>query len=229
MSAMLSLREVTKIYPGAEHIRAVDNLSFDLQEGEICTVVGPSGCGKTTAMKMINRLIPMTTGKILVDGQNIDRMDTIELRRSIGYVIQNIGLFPNMTIAENIAIVPKLKKWDAGKISEKVESLLEMVNLPPEEFMDRYPKELSGGQQQRIGVARGMAADPPIMLMDEPFGPSILSTGSICRTNFCAFRKRSERPSSLSPTTSTRPSRWATRSASCATESSCSSTARKRS
>jgi osmoprotectant transport system ATP-binding protein len=167
---MLSLQEVTKIYPGAEHIKAVDSLSFNLEEGEICTVVGPSGCGKTTAMKMINRLIPMTSGKILVDGQNIERMDTIELRRSIGYVIQNIGLFPNMTIAENIAIVPRLKGWDAGKIGEKVESLLEMVNLPVEEFMNRYPKELSGGQQQRIGVARGMAADPPIMLMDEPFG-----------------------------------------------------------
>ncbi len=170
MSVMLSLQEVTKIYPGAEHIKAVDSLTFDLNEGEICTLVGPSGCGKTTAMKMINRLIPMTSGKILVDGKNIDRMDTIELRRSIGYVIQNIGLFPNMTIAENIAIVPRLKGWDAGKISEKVESLLEMVNLPAEEFMNRYPKELSGGQQQRIGVARGMAADPPIMLMDEPFG-----------------------------------------------------------
>jgi osmoprotectant transport system ATP-binding protein len=170
MGIMLSLQEVTKIYPSAEHIKAVDDLSFDLEEGEICTVVGPSGCGKTTAMKMINRLIPMTSGKILIDDQNINRMDTIELRRNIGYVIQNIGLFPNMTIAENIAVVPKLKGWDSGRITEKVESLLDMINLPPEEFMGRYPKELSGGQQQRIGVARAMAADPPIMLMDEPFG-----------------------------------------------------------
>lgn len=170
MGIMLSLQEVTKIYPGAEHIKAVDGLSFDLEEGEICTLVGPSGCGKTTAMKMINRLIPMTSGKILIDGQNINRMDTIELRRNIGYVIQNIGLFPNMTISENIAIVPKLKGWDSGRITEKVESLLDMINLAPEEFMGRYPKELSGGQQQRIGVARAMAVDPPIMLMDEPFG-----------------------------------------------------------
>jgi osmoprotectant transport system ATP-binding protein len=170
MGIMLSLQEVTKIYPGAEQIKAIDELSFDLEEGEICTLVGPSGCGKTTAMKMINRLIPMTSGKILIDDQNIDRMDTIELRRNIGYVIQNIGLFPNMTIAENIAIVPKLKGWDSGRITEKVESLLDMINLPPEEFMGRYPKELSGGQQQRIGVARAMAVDPPIMLMDEPFG-----------------------------------------------------------
>jgi len=170
MGIMLSLQEVTKIYPGAEHIKAVDSLSFDLEEGEICTLVGPSGCGKTTAMKMINRLIPITSGKILIDGQNVSRMDTIELRRNIGYVIQNIGLFPNMTIGENIATIPKLKGWDHGRINEKVESLLEIVNLPAEEFMGRYPRELSGGQQQRIGVARGMAADPPIMLMDEPFG-----------------------------------------------------------
>ena len=128
MGIMLSLQEVTKIYPGAEHIKAIDDLSFDLEEGEICTLVGPSGCGKTTAMKMINRLIPMTSGKILIDDQNINRMDTIELRRNIGYVIQNIGLFPNMTIAENIAIVPKLKGWDSGRITEKVESLLDMIN-----------------------------------------------------------------------------------------------------
>ncbi len=170
MAVMLSMQNVTKIYPGAEKIKAVDNLSFDLHNGEICILVGPSGCGKTTCMKMINRLIPMTSGKILIDGQNINHMDTIELRRNIGYVIQNIGLFPNMTIAENIAVVPKMKGWDVERINERVKALLEIVNLPGDEFMNRYPRELSGGQQQRIGVARAMAANPPIMLMDEPFG-----------------------------------------------------------
>ncbi len=170
MGTMLSLQKVTKIYPGSEHIKAVNELSFDLEEGEICTVVGPSGCGKTTAMKMINRLIPVTSGKIIINGKDVSRLDTIELRRNIGYVIQNIGLFPNMTIGENIAIVPRLLKWDKARIDEKVQRLLEIVNLDPDEYRDRYPRELSGGQQQRIGVARGMAGDPPIMLMDEPFG-----------------------------------------------------------
>ena len=169
MGTMLKLDKVTKIYPGTD-FRAVDELSFELEEGEICTVVGPSGCGKTTAMKMINRLHSITSGKIYIDGQDVSSLDTIQLRRRIGYVIQNIGLFPNMTIAENISVIPNLLKWDKNKIKERVHSLLDIVNLSAEEYMDRYPRELSGGQQQRIGVARGMAGDPPIMLMDEPFG-----------------------------------------------------------
>ena len=169
MGTMLKLDKVTKIYPGTD-FRAVDELSFELEEGEICILVGPSGCGKTTAMKMINRLHPITSGKIFIDGQDVSGLDTIQLRRRIGYVIQNVGLFPNMTIAENISVIPNLLKWDKKRVKERVHSLLEIVNLPAEEYKDRYPRELSGGQQQRIGVARGMAGDPPIMLMDEPFG-----------------------------------------------------------
>ncbi len=169
MGTMLQLDKVTKIYPGTD-FRAVDELSFEFEEGEICILVGPSGCGKTTAMKMINRLHPVTSGKIYIDGQDVSGLDTIKLRRRIGYVIQNVGLFPNMTIAENISVIPNLLKWDKKKIKERVHSLLEIVNLSAEEYKDRYPRELSGGQQQRIGVARGMAGDPPIMLMDEPFG-----------------------------------------------------------
>lgn len=169
MGIMLKLDKVTKIYPGAD-FKAIDELSFELEDGEICTLVGPSGCGKTTAMKMINRLHPITSGKIYIDGQDVTNMDTIQLRRRIGYVIQNIGLFPNMTIAENISVIPRLLKWDKNKIKEKINSLLDIVNLPAAQYKDRYPRELSGGQQQRIGVARGMAGDPPIMLMDEPFG-----------------------------------------------------------
>lgn len=166
---MIELQRLTKIYPGMDH-PAVDNVTLTVPDGEICIFIGPSGCGKTTLMRMINRLLPLTSGKIFMGGKDIYTMDQIQLRRGIGYAIQQIGLFPNMTVRDNIAVVPKLLDWDKKRIDGRVDELLNLVNLPPEVFRDRYPRELSGGQAQRIGVARAMAVDPPYMLMDEPFG-----------------------------------------------------------
>jgi osmoprotectant transport system ATP-binding protein len=157
------------MYPGSEH-PAVDGVTLTVPEGEICIFIGPSGCGKTTLMRMVNRLLLLTSGKILIGGKNILDMDPIKLRRGIGYVIQQIGLFPNMTVRDNIAVVPKLLVWSKKKIDDRVDELLNLVGLPPDVFRLRYPSELSGGQAQRVGVARAMAADPPYMLMDEPFG-----------------------------------------------------------
>jgi len=170
---MIKFENVTKIYTGTSS-PAVDNLSFSVPTGEICTIVGPSGCGKTTTMKMVNRLIEPTGGDISVldergEMRNVLKMDPILLRRSIGYIIQQIGLFPHRTILENIGTVPDLLGWDDVHIRHRAEELLEMMKMPLD-FLDRYPHELSGGEKQRIGVARGMAIDPPVMLMDEPFG-----------------------------------------------------------
>ena len=166
---MIRFRGVSKTYPGSER-PVVNDLSFEILEGEICVLVGPSGCGKTTTMRMVNRLIEPTEGEILINGEPNTRMSGTQLRRKIGYAIQQIGLFPHRTIAENIATVPSLLSWDKQRIKTRVDELLELVGLDAEEYRDRYPAELSGGQQQRVGVARAMAADPPIMLMDEPFG-----------------------------------------------------------
>ena len=166
---MIELNRVTKIYPGATR-PAVDSVSLTVPQGEICVFIGPSGCGKTTLMRLINRLIPLTSGSISVDGKDIMTLNPIELRRHIGYVIQQVGLFPHMTVRDNIATVPKLLGWTKAKIDERVDELLGLVNLDPREFRDRYPRQLSGGQAQRIGVARAMAANPTTMLMDEPFG-----------------------------------------------------------
>lgn len=166
---MIELKRVTKIYPGATQ-PAVDNVSLTVPEGEICVFIGPSGCGKTTLMRLINRLIPLTSGTISVNGRDIMELDPIELRRNIGYAIQQVGLFPHMTVRDNIATVPKLLGWSRAKIDARVDELLGLVNLEPKSFRFRYPRQLSGGQAQRIGVARAMAANPTTMLMDEPFG-----------------------------------------------------------
>ena len=165
---MIRLENLTKVFPGQE-APAVDDLSLEIPEGEIVVFVGPSGCGKTTTMKMINRLIEPTSGRIFLQGDDVTKVNGDKLRRRIGYVIQQIGLFPHMTIAENIATVPKMLGWDKKRISDRVDELLETVSMDVS-YRERYPKELSGGQRQRIGVARAMAADPPVLLMDEPFG-----------------------------------------------------------
>lgn len=164
---MLTLENVSKTYKGGK--KAVNNVNLKITKGEFICFIGPSGCGKTTTMKMINRLIEPSAGKIFIDGENIMDQDPVELRRKIGYVIQQIGLFPHMTIQQNISLVPKLLKWPEQQRKERARELLKLVDMGPE-YVDRYPHELSGGQQQRIGVLRALAAEPPLILMDEPFG-----------------------------------------------------------
>ncbi|MGI9015669.1 MAG: betaine/proline/choline family ABC transporter ATP-binding protein [Euzebya sp.] len=165
----IELHNLRKVFPG-QSVPAVDDLSLEIPEGEIVILVGPSGCGKTTTMKMINRIIEPTSGKIVLDGEDVTKANPDELRRRIGYVIQQIGLFPHQTIFTNIATVPRLLNWDEERIRTRVDELLDVVGMDPERYRDRYPKELSGGQRQRVGVARAMSADPDVMLMDEPFG-----------------------------------------------------------
>lgn len=166
---MIGLQELSKRFPGGLGL-AVEELSMDIHAGEFVVFVGPSGCGKTTTMKMINRLIEPSSGRIFLQGDDVSDVNPDKLRRRIGYVIQQIGLFPHMTIADNIAVVPKMLGWSKQRIDERVDELLEMVSIPAAEFRHRHPKALSGGQRQRVGVARAMAADPPVLLMDEPFG-----------------------------------------------------------
>ena len=163
------LESVTKRYPG-QKAAAVDNVSLTVPAGEIVVFVGPSGCGKTTTMRMINRLIEPTSGKITIDGKDALSIDPDKLRRGIGYSIQQAGLFPHFTIAKNVATVPGLIGWDKKRIAARTDEMLDLVGLDPDTYRDRYPRQLSGGQQQRVGVARALAADPPVLLMDEPFG-----------------------------------------------------------
>lgn len=164
---MIRFEQVSKSYDGS---LILDNLSFTINTGEFAVLIGPSGCGKTTTLKTINRLIDIDKGKIYIDDKDISQIDRVTLRRSIGYVIQQIGLFPNMTVEQNITVVPKLLKYDKKRSSEIVHEMLELVGMPYEEYAHKYPSEMSGGQQQRIGVLRALAASPPIVLMDEPFG-----------------------------------------------------------
>ena len=169
---MIQLENLTKTFTqkNGTSLNAVDNVSLTVPEGEMCVLLGPSGCGKSTTLKMINRLIPSSSGRILINGEDTSGQDTVTLRRNIGYVIQQIGLFPNMTIEENITVVPRMLGWDKKRCRDRASELMSMVALDPKTFLHRYPREMSGGQQQRIGVIRALAADPPVLLMDEPFG-----------------------------------------------------------
>ncbi len=166
---MIRLDRVSKHYPG-QQAPAISELSLDIAAGEIVVLLGPSGCGKTTTLRLINRLIEPSSGRVLLDGEDVTQADPDQLRRRIGYVIQQVGLFPHLTVADNIGLVPRTLGWDKKRIRERVDTLLDLIGLDPAAFRRRYPRELSGGQQQRVGVARALAADPPVMLMDEPFG-----------------------------------------------------------
>ncbi|HET9668487.1 MAG TPA: ABC transporter ATP-binding protein [Casimicrobiaceae bacterium] len=188
---MIRLDNLTKAFETpAGTVVAADHVTMDVADGEICVLLGPSGCGKTTTLKMINRLIEPTSGKIYIDGKDTDRIDPVALRRTIGYVIQQIGLFPNMTVEENVCVVPKLLGWNADKARQRASDLLASINLDPAVFMKRYPKELSGGQQQRVGVARALAADPPVLLMDEPFGAIDPINREVIQDEFLKMHRR---------------------------------------
>lgn len=169
MAHAIEFQNVTKKFKQASY-NAVDHVSFSVEEGEFITILGSSGCGKTTLLKLVNRLYEPDSGKVFLFGKEIAGENVVMLRRRIGYVIQQVGLFPHYTVGQNISVVPKLLKWDKTKIDERITELLDLVGLCPEEFRDRFPAQLSGGQQQRVGLARALAVDPDIMLMDEPFG-----------------------------------------------------------
>ena len=166
---MIEIIDLSKRFAGNDR-PAVDSLTLTIPEGEVCVLIGPSGCGKTTTMRMVNRMIEPDSGQIRIAGRNILDSDPVQLRRQVGYVIQQVGLFPHWSIGENIATVPRLLGWDEARIGRRVEELLALVGMDAAQYRDRFPRELSGGQKQRIGVARALAADPPVMLMDEPFG-----------------------------------------------------------
>ncbi|MDA7847909.1 ABC transporter ATP-binding protein [Sulfurospirillum sp.] len=187
---MIELKNLCKTFKTKDNdIIASKDVNMHVKEGEICVLLGPSGCGKTTTLKMINKIIEPTSGEIYVDGENVTNVDNILLRRKIGYVIQQIGLFPNMTIKENISVVPKMLNWEKHKIDKRAYELMDMVSLD-KRYLYMYPKELSGGQQQRIGVARALAVNPPVMLMDEPFGAIDPINREIIQDEFLKLQKK---------------------------------------
>ena len=204
----VSYREVTKVYPGQTE-PAIRELSLEVPAGEICVLVGPSGSGKTTALRMVNHTVEITEGDILIGDTSVRERDPTELRREMGYVIQQIGLFPHRTVGDNIATVPKLLGWDRARVERRVVELLDLIGLEAA-MRDRYPAQLSGGQQQRVGVARALAADPPVMLMDEPFGAIDPISRERLQNEFLRLQAQIRKTFSSSPTTSTRRSRWAT-------------------
>ncbi|HWS54358.1 MAG TPA: ATP-binding cassette domain-containing protein [Pyrinomonadaceae bacterium] len=185
----VSFRNVTFAAPGAG-APIIDGLSLNVQRGETLVLLGESGCGKTTTLRLINRLLAPTAGAVLVGGRDTREWDEIELRRRTGYVIQEAGLFPHFTVERNVALVPTLRGWDGGRVRARVRELLELVGLDPERFAARYPSELSGGQRQRVGVARALAADPPLLLMDEPFGALDPLTRAALQREFAALQRR---------------------------------------
>lgn len=185
---MIRLENVTKQFAGGSN--AVRDLSLEIHDGETCVLIGPSGCGKTTTLRMINRLIDPDSGTIEVDGVNTQGVDPATLRLRMGYVIQSTGLFPHMTVGTNVATVPRLWRWDRKRIAKRVDELLTLVGLDPDEYRDRYPHQLSGGQRQRVGFARALAADPPILLMDEPFGAVDRITRDRLQQEFIGIQRR---------------------------------------
>jgi osmoprotectant transport system ATP-binding protein len=185
---LVEFREVTYSVDGGRPI--IDRLSLDVGRGETMVLLGESGCGKTTTLKLVNRLLAPTAGQVLVEGKATNEWDAIRLRRRTGYVIQEAGLFPHFTVEQNVALVPVLERWDETRIHERVRELLSLVGLDPGRFADRYPRELSGGQRQRVGVARALAADPPLLLMDEPFGALDPLTRAALQKEFAELKAR---------------------------------------
>src|SRR5256714_5747752 len=185
---LVEFRDVSYAVNGGRPI--IDRLSLQVTQGETLVLLGESGCGKTTTLRLVNRLLTPTAGKILVEGKATTEWDVIRLRRRTGYVIQEAGLFPHFTVAENVSLVPSLEKWDDDRIAFRVSELLSLVGLEPKQFVDRYPRELSGGQKQRVGVARALAADPPLLLMDEPFGALDPLTRASLQKEFAELKSR---------------------------------------